>query len=132
MGKEKYKGLSHRGDYFLSTLEKKEKEKFEPFIKNFELSCILGSLEESLLVIPFPVKESLLPELQAIHNYIRQLIIARLGEKMLYDAVYKADKSGRESASTLIKRMTTDTTEEGNGGFPTVPEIHVNFTKVKS
>jgi len=127
---KKYKDISHKGDYFLKSLEENERKELEPFIKNFELSCILSSFEEALLVIPFDVEKHN-AGLQAIHNYIRQLIIARLGEKMLFDAVYKTDKSSKDSASVLIKRMTKDPTEDNTGGFPTVPEINVNFVKVK-
>lgn len=128
---KKDKEISHRGKYFLRTLEREDRKKFKPYVKSFELSCILSSLEESLMVIPFPVEEKYLEEFQAIHNYIRQLIVARLGERMLFEAVYKDDKSGKESASVLIKRMTTDPTEEGNGGFALPPNINVNFVKAK-
>jgi len=129
--RDKYKDISHRGDRFLKSLDDKEREELEPFVKNFELSCILSSFQESLLVIPFDVDKHHV-ELQSIHNYIRQLIISKLGEKMLYDAVYKTDKSSKESAEVLIKRMTKDPTENGkSGGFKLPPNINIHFVGTK-
>ena len=127
---EKYKDISHRGDRFLKSLDNEEREELKPFLKNFELSCILSSFEESLLVIPFDVEKHH-KGLQSIHNYIRQLIISKLGEKMLFNAVYKTDKSSEADAAVLIQRMTKDPTEKGNGGFQLPPNININFVKSK-
>jgi len=120
------KAISHRSKFFLRSMERDARKKIKPYIKNFELSCILSSFEESLLVIPFETKEYEIG-LKTIYDYIRQLIIARLGEKMLFEAVYKDGKESKNAASVLVQRITDDPTEDGSGGFDQVPEININF-----
>lgn len=126
--------VSVRTKFFLESLSEGDADKFGPYLSIFESSCILSSFDEALMVIPFDVEdEALLHGLRKIHGFIRQTIVAKLGEKLLVNAVYKNDGSSKESASVLINRITADPTESGNGGFPSSPPmINVNFVKGSS
>jgi len=100
--------FSMASEVFLKTLKnEKERKAFHPFMRDFELCCILSDFDEAILLIPFDI-EKYKDGLLKVHSYIRQKIIAKLSEKLLVNAVFKEDKESQDSINLLLKRISGD------------------------
>ncbi len=95
---------SKRIRVLLDTLEKEDARRLKPFIHDFERSCILSDFDEALKVLPFDV-DCIKEDLLIIFNHVRQRVVARLGERLLVDAVYNKGSSGSASASKIMEQI---------------------------
>ena len=99
---------SQGSKFFLDSIEKKkEKDQFIPFLKNFEMCCILSDFDEAVLAIPFDTEEYK-EGLEKVYNYVRQIVLSKLSQKLLVTSYYKEDKASHDSISLLVSRLSKD------------------------
>lgn len=98
--------MSRGSKLFIESLpNKKEKEIFSPFMRDFEMSSVLGEFKDAMLMFPFDVDEKYTEQLERIYNYVRQVVLSKLSQKMLVSSYYKNDKNSQESIGALVERL---------------------------
>lgn len=105
--------------HFLTTVIENEREKFIPFLKNFEMSCILSEFDEAVLAIPFDTEEYK-EGLERVYKYVRQVVLSKLSQKLLANSYSKDDKNSQESLNLLINRLSS---EDSNGDLNSAKKI---------
>lgn len=99
--------MSRGSRYFIDSLkDKKDKDKFSPFMRSFELSSVMGDFTNAMLAFPFALEEKEEEDLERVYNYVRQVVLSKLSQKLLVTSYYKEEKNSHEAITTLINKIT--------------------------
>lgn len=93
-------------------------DSFSKYMNAFELSCITSEFDQCLNVFDFEVPSEFTDALQKIHGHIKQLVMARLGKKLLNKASGD-NKESMQSIQMLVQMNASESVAEkvGLGSF---------------
>ncbi len=109
----------HITDKLLDSIEDDVlRDSFAKCMNAFELSCITSEFDQCLNVFDFEVPSDYAEVLKNIHGHIKQLVMARLGKKLLNKASGNT-KEGMQSIQMLVQMNASESVAEkvGFGSF---------------